>query len=381
MVADLADSEEAVSEGAVPVANGNYHNMLFRATILIGYFIFTSLPLFAQEENRFVYFQSDPPQSFSVLLDRGFHHSSSVGYLTLSGLPATEWSFTIRIGATEVRYQVDLSKGDKGLSIRQQEGKWNIWDLRAERWLVAIEPAADTIVIDTMKASPFARMLSKAAQDPSLLSNQKKGTLASKIPTLTSTGISQGDDPGPVQPVVVSSSIEPSSRQVIPVVVTDSSAGLVVEPEAVLPGVWRSVYFVPEQTVVDTVRVYIEEVKGIESVKTPVNSTSPVTASVVLPSGCTAELAEEAFLQLRARMAGAQNEDEMLLMVRSAVRNQCFSVSQARRLSNIFLYEESRYRFFDSIYGYVTDPEHFSDLGSFLTDPIYKKRFEALLQR
>lgn len=355
--------------------------MLFRATILIGCFIFTSLPLFAQEENRFVYFQSDPPQSFSVLSDRGFQHSSSVGYLILSGLPATEWSFTIRIGATEVRYQVDLSKGDKGLSIRQQEGKWNIWDLRAEQWLVAVEPAADTIVIDTMKASPFARMLSKAAQDPSLLSNQKKGALASTIPKSTSTGISQGDDPGPVQPVVVSPSNESTSRQVIPVVATDSSAGLVVEPEAVLPGVWRSVYFVPEQHVVDTVRIYIEEAKRVEAVKPAVNPASLVTPPVVLPSGCTSELAEAAFLQLRARMAGAQDEDEMLLMVRRVVRSQCFSVSQARRLSNIFLYEESRYRFFDSIYGHVTDPEHFSDLGSFLTDPIYKKRFEALLQR
>jgi len=355
--------------------------MLFRVTILIGYFIFSSLPLFAQEGNRFVYFQSDPPQSFSVLSDKGFHSSSSVGYLILSGLPATEWFFTIRIGVTNNRYRVDLSKGDKGLSIRQQEGKWNIWDLRSEQWLVAED--ADAIVIDTTKASPFARMLSKAAQDPSLLSNQKKGALASTIPKSTPKRISQVDDsvPVPVQPVVVSSSNESTAMQVISVVETDSSAGIVVEPDAALPGVWRSVYFVPEQHVVDTVRIYIEEVKGIESVKPPVNSASPVTASVVLPSGCTAELAEESFLQLRARMAGAQDEDEMLLMVRRVVRSQCFSVSQARRLSNIFLYEESRYRFFDSIYGHVTDPEHFSDLGSFLTDPIYKKRFEALLQR
>jgi hypothetical protein len=355
--------------------------MLFRATILIGYFIFTSLPLFAQEENRFVYFQSDPPQSFSVLSDRGFHHSSSVGYLILSGLPATEWSFTIRIGVSDIRYQVDLSKGDKGLSIRQQEGKWNIWDLGTERWLVAVESAADTIVIDTMKASPFARMLSKAAQDPSLLSNQKKGALASTIPISTATGISQGDDPGLVQPVVVSSGNESPEMQAVPVVATDSSAGLVVESEVVLPGVWRSVYFVPEQHVVDTIRIYIEEAKRMEGVKPAVNPTSPVSAPVVLPSGCTSELAEAAFLQLRARMAGAQDEDEMLLMVRRVVRSQCFSVSQARRLSNIFLYEESRYRFFDSIYGHVTDPEHFSDLGSFLSDPVYKKRFEALLQR
>ena len=359
--------------------------MLFRATILIGYLIFFSQPLFAQEGNRFVYFQSDPPQSFSVLSNRGFHSSSSVGYLILSGLPATEWLFTIRIGVTDTRYQVDLSKGDKGLSIRQQEGKWNIWDLRTERWLVAVESAADTIVIDTIKASPFARMLSKAVQDPSLLSNQKMSLLVSTIPKSTSTGISQGVDPGLVQPVVVSSGNESPEMQAVPVVATDSSAGLVVESEVVLPGVWRSVYFVPEQDVVDTVRIHIEEVKGIEAVKRAVNPTvnpiSPVSAPVVLPSGCAEELAEAAFLQLRARMAGAQDEDEMLLMVRRVVQSLCFSVSQARRLSNIFLYEESRYRFFDSIYGHVTDPEHFSDLGSFLTDPIYKKRFEALLQR
>jgi hypothetical protein len=226
---------------------------------------------------------------------------------------------------------------------------------------VSAQVSADPLTSDSLQASPFAKLLSKAAQDPSLLLNRREVLLVDKSKVVSSSKKTTDTKIGSQQ------SAAPS--------VADSTLTQSVNPSAAnisdgLDTVWRSVYYMQEGAQVDTVAVYIESSRSTRRVMAP--------GEVSLPPGCVAVYGENDFLQLRARMAAAQDETEMLAIVRRALRNHCFSVSQVRRLGGLFLYDESRFQFFEATQKRLMDPENFSELQGFLTDPAYQRRFAEL---
>lgn len=299
-----------------------------------------------QEARRFLYFQSDPVQSFEVFYAGISQKASASGYLILSGLPAQEIEFVLSLSG-QMRYRIDLTSGDRGLSVRMQDSSWRLWDLSRNNW---VDPQVDlgqgSEFLDSTGASPFARLLSKAAQDPSLLSNKRKGL--SKLPMVTYPFLA--DTLALVQ--VKAPSLDKA--------IVDRKFDSLV---------WQSDYYVPEGKGVDTVRI---EIWSDPPVATEAGGDS---------TSCVALLGEPEFLQLRARMAAAADEDEMVSLARRIVRTHCMNTSQVRRLSNLFLSDVTRFRFYDMLQGHVSDPESFPALASFLTDPVYQKRFRALTER
>lgn len=335
--------------------------------------------LFAQGEARFLYIQSDPARLFEVIHVGQTKSASSTGYLILSGLPATSVEFVLRLDGDRV-YQVDLSGGDRGLGIRKQGEGWLLVDLKSDQVLEPVLVAGPVALLDTSEASPFARLLSKAVQDPALLLNRRTetktsvGTAAVNTPVVDSTLVATAVIPVPEETMQRVTKSDTLVREVV----AASVANLPVRRMRLneVAGSWEAIYLIAEGTQVDTVYVQLEVDRVVPPVESVVKS-----SEVQLPPGCTAELTEPAFLQLRTRMAGAQDEDEMVLLARRAVRTHCLSVSQLRRLSNVFLYDETRYRFYDAVQGHVTDPANFSELAAYLTDPVYQRRFRALLER
>lgn len=330
------------------VVNGRSIMGMFRyKKILLGCLGFLLLPdLRGQDQRRFLYVQSEPVESFEVVYAGGLQKSSASGYLILTGLPAQEIEFVLVLSG-QSRYRVDMTAGDRGFSLRKQEGQWRLWDLSRNQW---VDPRSDSRQaaeeMDSTGASPFARLLSKAAKDPTLLSNRRKGTVKSAV-----------------------LSDLPSVDLQTPVQSSETKAPRPAEMDTLI---WKAEYVVQEENGMDTVRVSIwsESTKPADSL--PVTGTWKPCASVLL---------EPEFLQLRARMAAASDEEEMVSLVRRLVRTHCLSTSQAKRLSNIFLNDSTRFRFYDAVYGHLSDPSEFFTLGAFLIDPVYQKCFRALLER
>ena len=79
-------------------------------------------------------------------------------------------------------------------------------------------------------------------------------------------------------------------------------------------------------------------------------------------------------------MAGEDNDDNMVTEARKYFKTKCFTSLQVKNLGALFLTDESRYKFFDMAYPYVSDVENFSSLGSELKDPYYINRFKAMLR-
>ena len=84
--------------------------------------------------------------------------------------------------------------------------------------------------------------------------------------------------------------------------------------------------------------------------------------------------------KLRKKMVSADNDDKMIGVVRKNMQDKCISTDQVKSLGALFLSDDGRYNFYNSVHGYIYDMAAFSSLESQLIDPAYKKRFRDLLK-
>lgn len=145
--------------------------------------------------------------------------------------------------------------------------------------------------------------------------------------------------------------------------------------------------------VTDTIRVLIPpDIKKTAPIQTnqeekkfldipPVDSVTKETAAMpaIKSNKCKVVANEDDFYKLRKKMAGEKNDDDMISEARKTFKTKCFSTVQIRNLSSLFLTDESKYKFFDAAYQYVSDLENFSSLQSALNEEYFINRFKAMI--
>lgn len=115
-------------------------------------------------------------------------------------------------------------------------------------------------------------------------------------------------------------------------------------------------------------------IKPIESV------IEPETKTPMINSDCKNYATEEDFLKLRKKMAAVEDEEEMVTIANKVFKTKCFTTSQVKNLSVLFLKDGGKYKFFDLAYQYASDSHNFYTLENQLTDPYYVSRFKAMVK-
>ncbi|HOZ85363.1 MAG TPA: DUF4476 domain-containing protein [Niabella sp.] len=100
-----------------------------------------------------------------------------------------------------------------------------------------------------------------------------------------------------------------------------------------------------------------------------------------LPVHCKAVASEDDFLKLRRSMANETNDDNMITQAKLAFDTRCYSTSQIKYLSSMFLSNAGKFHFYEAAKGHVSDIENFASLASELKDQTYKDKFNTLLQQ
>lgn len=98
-------------------------------------------------------------------------------------------------------------------------------------------------------------------------------------------------------------------------------------------------------------------------------------------SDCKAFASNEDFIKLRKKIAGENNDDDMLKEAKKGFRSRCFSTEQIKNLSFLFLNDEGKYRFFDAAYAFTSDSDQYYKLQGQLSDPYYVNRFKAMIHK
>lgn len=390
--------------------------------------------------NHFIYLQTDNQQPFYIKHNNRIISSSSSGYLILPKLKDGVVDFAVgfpKSDQQEQQFRYTIDKADKGFLLKNFSDKgWGLYDLQTSSIVYAAVKTAETNNNPGSTVAPandpFSNMLSKVTQDstvktvtvvketkPVIVDTPKPAKVEVVVTAPAKDTIAVKPEVKPEKPVEQPAVTEPEwiapakspvkqvrkfeSREgadfVFEVGETNGlkdTVRLFIERDTTLnPVVIPVVPDTPKAEIVkkDTVAV-VEQPKKEEPVamkEEVVEKKEPVTPPVVnepvqkkettsLPnSNCKDFATEDDLIKLRRRMASQRKDEQMVDEAKKAFRTKCFTTSQLRNLSALFLTDEGRYRFFDTALPFVTDYSNFKSLGETIQDEYYKKRFIALL--
>src|SRR5262249_7115430 len=97
-------------------------------------------------------------------------------------------------------------------------------------------------------------------------------------------------------------------------------------------------------------------------------------------NNCRQIASDADFYKLRKKMASGKSDASMLDEANKVFRAKCFTSSQIKSLSSLFLGDGGKYSFFDAAYPHVSDAENFQVLQSELKDEYFINRFKAMLR-
>ena len=132
--------------------------------------VFLSLVSSAQKV-YFLYLQTEDQSPFYIRMADKIHSSSTTGYLILPNL--TDSTYTLGLGFAkttqpETKFAVTINQNDKGYLVKNFSEGLSLFDLQELSIVKSVSATTDNTVYET-KTDKFSSVLSKAADDPSLL--------------------------------------------------------------------------------------------------------------------------------------------------------------------------------------------------------------------
>lgn len=126
------------------------------------------------QKTYFIYIQSETEHPFFVQIDEKTYGSTASGYLILSKLKDSSYSFKVGFPQNkwpEQRFSMDIKSRDRGFLLKNfGEKGWGLFDLQT----MGVQMSAESDVkekagkTEMREVSAFTNILSKAANDPSL---------------------------------------------------------------------------------------------------------------------------------------------------------------------------------------------------------------------
>ena len=404
---------------------------------LIAFFVVIALAGQSQRQ-YYVFVESENSQPFYVRLGEAIHNSSGVGHVIVSQL--IDSTYTFEIGFPKDQYPsnqfvIRINKKDHGYQLKNLTGKgWVLFDYQTAELLYPVkkEGIAQSGYSLVKKEDGFARLLSEVVNDTSVLYSivyekpiepvVKKEKVVAQDTALKKEDVvtKQNTEPLKEVPALVGVSLigqkqSDSGRQMtfkddkdsvsifIPVEQevqkqtaapqdddkkkqseTDNKKENSNQPNNIKQ---EAVAVVPIVTA-DSVLKKSEPAmckEAIDSSHKVVQEKTVDTASqqkklVLLNSDCKAIAWDNDVDKLRIKMLGEKDVDNKITLARKIFKTKCFSASQIKGLTELFVTDQDKYKFLDAAYPFVVDTDNFKQLSYLLSDDYYVKRFRTMVR-
>lgn len=354
------------------------------------------------QQNRFLYIQTENKQPFYVSIDNVILSSSASGYLIIPKLQEGTYQLNIGFPKNEWPRQVityKAGKKDEGVLLKNfGDQGWGFYNLQSAETTMAASTKSTPAVAEAEDDDSFTQVLSEVVNTPDLKIKEK---IPDPIPVFVPETKKTEPVVAPASVVArLSENMNEQGREYT--YITDGDTVSIFIPFAANVDLSASTTSTRVDSVIAPVTPVADERSVINQsppvVSTPSaipnleNSDKPLPtvetkvtqkASGVnmINSDCRANASDEDFMKLRKKMASEENEVKMVVVAKKAFKAKCYSTSQLKNLSVLFLNDSGRFQFFESAYPFVLDSNNFTGLQSQLTDPYYITRFEALTRR
>lgn len=130
--------------------------------------------------------------------------------------------------------------------------------------------------------------------------------------------------------------------------------------------------------------IEIENNNDKKKEETKLTEVKPVVENQIdklpLSNNCTIVANEDDFFKLRKQMVIRESNEDMVEEAKAYFKTKCFTSEQIKNIGSLFLTDQSKYKFFDVAYNYVSDAKNFPELQNELKDEYYINRFKAMLR-
>ncbi len=294
---------------------------------ILALFLFNS-GLKAQNK-YFLYFQSEDDRPFYVKWKDKVYSSSETGYLIMPEVKPDNYSVVIGFPKNEMpseNFNLEIKEKDKGFLIKRiSQLQYNLYDMQSKQ---LIQPVVDTelIILDTIKEAlknkpSFSEALAQAVGDTA---------------------------------DVISKSKYYSEN---------NSSGMLMK------------YKVSEESTNDTVDVYIEYNKKIESGFQETKKDTFITAY-----NCIKQASQSDVIQLRKKMIAEDNDEAMLAIAFEGLKNNCYDVSQLKNIVVLLLKDDNRLELLKRAYNLVVNKGEYPSLISVLVEEKNIIQFKSIIQ-
>lgn len=99
----------------------------------------------------------------------------------------------------------------------------------------------------------------------------------------------------------------------------------------------------------------------------------------IINSDCKSIATDYDIDKLRVKLISDKTIDDKLATSKKYFKAKCLSVKQIKALTELFPTDETKYRFFDISYPFVSDTSNFYQLEELLESSYYKNRFKAMI--
>lgn len=409
--------------------------------LLIFLLIHTFSGAYAQQQDHFVYIQSDDKMSFDVTVNGTTYTSSAIGYVIVPKLSRGEYKFTVSFPNKKFpdqEFVFNVDKVDAGFALKNYGEKgWGLYNLQTLDITMAGGKAGETVTETTQQPNnnAFGNMLSEVVDDSTLnktvtlekTEQQKAAEVLAQqqnaVPQVADTAMKIKEAQlNEAKNIAIQTKslaklnefVSDAGRDVI---FLDNGNGLNDTIRIFLP---KALTEVEEKSVVtntDTAKpIVVDNSVAIQKNMQP--DTDTVKSEVVGKSGdpnnpffngaestvkekqtidnaqgnsevkpaplptpnCAESVSESDIDKLRKKIVSASGEEKMLAAVRKTIADKCITTIQVKSLSPLFPSDDSRYNFLKAVYTSVSDTENLASLDSQLIDPVYKSRYNELLR-
>ena len=406
------------------------------------FFLSFCLSHLSAQEKHFVFIQSDTKQPFYVSVNGKLYSSTASGYLIIPKLADGNYNFTVGFAQNafpEQSFNHAVQNKDLGFELKNfNEKGWGLFNLQSLDITMASTGNTDVVakalsessnvkapppVISFEKKKDSAQLASKPASDTSATmlakGDEVKGSIAktdsslavtpattgvttsSTEPAKSAEAVAKTDKPSDVKKVsevtgeegVHLSYVEGSgkTKDTINVIIPSSPASANSSSSSASSGTTHvtsknNEVMANQSNSGTTASTGKDDLKFLDLKMEPKKDSVPASPAatdkhrVMENSNCKNIATEDDFARLRKKMAMETSDDKMISEAKKFYRNKCFTTSQIKGLSTLFLSDEGRFKFFDASFVSVADASQYATLQTEFVDPAFVNRFKNLLQ-
>ncbi|HYM94603.1 MAG TPA: DUF4476 domain-containing protein [Chitinophagaceae bacterium] len=380
----------------------------------------------------FIYLQTEQGEPFFVRMNDKIFSSEASGYLILSKMYDSTYNFSVGFPQNkwpEQKFAVKMNTKDHGYLVKNFGDKgWGLFDLQTLGIQMAAMNESRNDNAANAKVSSFTEMLAKATDDSTLKQKPIEPKTEEKKVDVSIQPVEKKEEVKTKLPVQVDNSATDKKNEIVQQEVKNDKIksapsisykrSTVIRKSESSTTKGFSLIYIDDygNGTKDTIRITIpnpvvmqvikqepkQDIKfldiGDDSVKTNKAASSEITnqkpkqeeinrttgelrqEKVAVKTNCQAVASHSDFYILRKNMAAETSDDDMIDDAKKYFKTKCFTTSQIKNLSALFLNSDGKYKFFDAAYLYVSDAENFGSLQSELKDEYYINRFKAMLR-